>query len=243
MIFNDDSMLDFRGNGFGDSVMDSIFGYDVGEVVITGRVPGALYVDDFSEGEYGLQHIQPLEYIQNELSNVVTVDVADAAGSVEETTIPDAVGEDAPAGLVASNDDDAPAALVVQSHGKDAEPLVLISGGDSDGGVGDLTVIDLHDLAIPPIPVLPTLDAPTVTVTPPTFDDDTAPIIFGRAYQSLSFLIIDTPFAVGDSQLPSALRPTLNELLGLTTPPAQDDEDAGQAFVLPASGWGAWRLG
>ncbi|WGM40615.1 hypothetical protein [Caulobacter sp. NIBR1757] len=241
MIFNDDSMLDFRGNGFGDGV-DGLFGYDVGEVVITGRVPGALYVEDFSDGEYGLQHIQPVDYVQDELSNLVTVevvDVVDASGPIEDPALPDAGGEDAPAGLVASNDD-APAALVVQSHGKDAEPLVLIPGGDSDGGVGDLTVLDLHDLAIPPIPVL---DAPSITVTPPTFDDDVAPVIFGRAYQSLSFLIIDTPFAVGDSQLPSALRPTLNELLGLTTPPAQDDEDDGQAFVLPASGWGAWRLG
>ena len=245
MIFNDDSMLDFRGTGFGDSVMDSIFGYDVGEVVITGRVPGALYVEDFSEGEYGLQHIQPLDYTQDELTNSITVDitdVADASGLIEDTSVADPVSEDAPAGLVASNDDDAPSALVVQSDSKDAEPLVLLSAGDSDGGVGDLTVLDLNDLAIPPIPVLPTFEAPTVTVTPPSFDDDAAPIIFGRAYQSLSFLIIDTPFAVGDSQLSNTLRPTLNELLGLTTSSGQDEDD-GQAFVLPATGWGSWRLG
>ncbi|MDB5471897.1 MAG: hypothetical protein JWR84_3457 [Caulobacter sp.] len=234
MIFNDDSMLDFRGTGFGDSVMDSIFGYDAGEVVITGRVPGALYVDDFSEGEYGLQHIQPLEYIQNELGSVITVDivdVADTSGILEETLVAEAPPANQPA-----NDDDAPAALVALSHGKTEEPLVLIPGDShGDAGAGDLnlTAIDLHDLAIPPIP-LPSFEAPHITVTAPTFDDDTGPVIIGgRAYQSLSFLILDTPFVVGDSQLPSFLRPSLNELLGL---PATD-EDEGQAFVLPARSW------
>jgi hypothetical protein len=87
MIFNDDSMLDFRGNGFGDGA----FGYDIGEVVITGRVPGALYVDDFSEGEYGLQHIQPLEYAQDQLAEIITLDVvdqADASGLLEGASPP-----------------------------------------------------------------------------------------------------------------------------------------------------------
>lgn len=243
MIFNDDSLLDFRGIGFGDNVMDSIFGYDAGEVVITGRVPGALYVDDFSDGEYGLQHIQPLEYAQDQLSSVVAIEVfevVDASDSTDEPTV-----EDAPAGLAAANDDDGPAALVALVHGKDAEPAVLIPAGDGGAGAGSdgLILLDLHDLAIPPIPGLPSFEAPTVTVTPPTFDDDIAPVfIGGRAYQSLSFLIIDTPFAVGDSQLPDALRPSLNELLGLVTPAGLGDDD-GQAFVLPVSGKGAWRLG
>eukprot|EP01030_Chromulinospumella_sphaerica_P016147 gene16147-15958_t len=128
MIFNDDSMLDFRTNEFGDG----IFGFDVGEVVITGRVPGALYVDDFSAGEYGLQHIQPLEYIQNELSDAVAVDVVDVTDSsdiVDGTLVVESpADEDAPAGLVAANDDDAPAALTALTAGKDAEPLVLIPG-------------------------------------------------------------------------------------------------------------------
>lgn len=227
MIFNDDSMLDFRGNGFGDSV----FGYDIGEVVITGRVPGALYVDDFSAGEYGLQHIQPLEYAQDQLAEIITLDVvdqADASGLLEETLAP--VVEEPSNGLSAANDDDAPAGLALHSHGKDVEPLVLIPGSDSDGGVGDLSVLDL-DLAIPPIPTFSNHDVSSDILTAPSvYDADEPLIIGGRAYESLSFLIIDTPFAVSDSLLSSVLRPSLNELLGLVT----DDEDA---FVLPARGW------
>lgn len=225
MIFNDDSMLDFRGNGFGDS----IFGYDIGEVVITGRVPGALYVDDFSEGEYGLQHIQPLEYAQDQLAEIITLDVvdqADASGLLEETTAP---VEEPSDGLTPANDDDAPAGLALVLDGKDAEPLVLIPGGDRDGGVGDVSVLDL-DLAIPPIPAFSSVEAPTVTLTPQSVDDEPL-TIGGRAYESLSFLIIDTPFALGDSLLPQTLRPSLNELLGL------DFMDEQDAFVLPARGW------
>lgn len=232
MIFNDDSMLDFRGNGFGDSITDSIFGYDIGEIVITGRVPGALYVDDFSAGEYGLQHIQPLEYAQDQLAEIIILDVteqADASGSLEEALPP--VVEEPSNGLNPANDDDAPVGLALAGHGKSVEPLVLIPGSDSDGGgFGDLNALDL-DLAIPPIPAFSNHDAPSDILTAPSvYDADQPLIIGGRAYESLSFLIIDTPFAVGDSLLPSVLRPSLNELLGLVT----DDEDA---FVLPARGW------
>jgi hypothetical protein len=238
MIFNDDSMLDFRRTGFGDSVMDAIFGFDMGEVVITGRVPGALYVEDFSEGEYGLQHIQPLEFVQDELSNLVAVDVidmADASGLTEDTPADD--GEGASDALTPANDDDAPSALIVLTHGKDAEPQVVTAGDIEDGaGAGELNLIDPFDLAIPAIPQLFSLDAPAVTLAPQDVDTDAPLMIGGRAYQSLSFLIIDTPFAVGDSQLTDYLRPSLNELLGLSAESGLGEDD-GQAFVLPARSW------
>lgn len=241
MIFNDDSMLDFRGTGFGDSVMDAIFGFDAGEVVITGRVPGALYVEDFSEGEYGLQHIQPLEFAQGELNSLVAVDVTDvvdAAGTLEGSlVVEEPVGESSAEGLVAANDDDSPAALVSLSHGKSADPQVLF-GGDSGDGVDalGLNAIDPFDLDIPAIPLLSTVEAPAVAVAAPTFDEDAPLMVGGRAYQSLSFLIIDTPFAVGDSQLTDYLRPSLNELLGLSAESGLGEDD-GQAFVLPARSW------
>jgi hypothetical protein len=240
MIFNDDSMLDFRGTGFGDSVMDAIFGFDAGEVVITGRVPGALYVEDFSEGELGLQHIQPLEFVQDELSNLVTVDVldiADASGLTEETLVED--GEGASDALTAANDDDAPSTLIALTRGKDAEPQVLTASDNEDvagAGAGELNLIDPFDLAIPTIPQLSSLDAPVVTVAPQDLDADAPLMVGGRAYQSLSFLIIDTPFAVGDSQLTDYLRPSLNELLGLSAESGLGEDD-GQAFVLPARSW------
>jgi hypothetical protein len=233
MFFNDDNMLDFRGNGFGEDVMDAIFGgpvgFDAGEVIITGRAPGSLYVDDFSDAQMGLEHIRPLEFAKNELSAIVTLDVVDLSNDADPT---DPVAEDAPATPVAANDDESPAALVLASDGKDAEPLVLIPA-DGDGDES-LVQLDPLDLAIPPLPVFET---PTVTVTPPTFDDDDAPVVFGRAYQSLAFLILDTPYVVGDDNLPPTLRPPINELLGLL------DADDGQNWVLPLGGAGSWRLG
>ena len=236
MFFNDDSMLDFRGNGFGDDVMDAIFGgpvgYDAGEVVITGRVPGALYVDDFSEAQYGLEHIQPLEFTQNELSGVITVDVVDMANDADQATWTPP-GDDAGAGLVAANDDDAPAALSLASHGKDAEPLAPIAGdGDGAESLVQLDLNVLHDLAIPPLPA--EVDLSMVTVTPPNSVEADPVIIGGAAYQSLSFLILDTPFLVGDDHLPPTVRPSIEELLGLA------GEDS---WVLPLGGNGAWRLG
>ncbi len=231
MFFNDDGMLDFRAGGFGSDVLDSIFGgpmgFDAGEVIITGRVPGALYVDDIFDGQTGLEHIQPLEFAQNELTDV-TVDLVDLTGDAGPDAEP--VVEDAPAGLTAANDDDAPSALAASS-GKDAEALAPISGG----GDGDTTLIQLDpmDLALPPMPVF---ELPVVTVTAPTLDDAGPVMIGGRAYQSLSFLILDTPFVVGDDYLPQTLRPPINELLGLS-------DDDGQAWVLPLGGLGSWRLG
>jgi hypothetical protein len=239
MFFNDDSMLDFRGNGFGEDVMDAIFGgpvgFDAGEVVITGRVPGALYLDDISPAQYGLEHIQPLEYIQNELSTIVAVDVGDLANDADTSTYepPSENSGEESAALVAANDDEAPAALSLPSHGKDAEPLVLIPGdGDGTESLVQLDLNALHDLAIPPLPG--TVDLSMVTVTPPNSVEAEPVIIGGPAYQSLSFLILDTPFVVGDDHLPPTVRPSIEELLGL----AGDD-----TWVLPLGSNGAWRLG
>lgn len=114
---------------------------------------------------------------------------------------------------------------------KDAEPLVLIAGDVAEAVVlPDLA--QHYDLDIPPLPVSPPL--PTVTVTPPG-SVPAEPVAFGGpAYQSLAFLILDTPFVVGDDHLPPTVRPSLEDLLGL----AGDD-----AWVLPPSDIGAWRLG
>ena len=240
MLFNDDSMLDFRGNGFGDDVMDAIFGgpvgFDAGEVVITGRVPGALYLDDISPAQYGLEHIRPLEYIQNELSTIFTVDVGDLANGADTSTYEppsEDSGEESSGALVAANDDDAPAALSLPSHGKDAEPLVLVPGdGDGAHSLVQLDLNALHDLAIPPLPA--EVDLSMVTVTPPGSVEADPVIIGGPAYQSLSFLILDTPFVVGDDHLPPTVRPSIEELLGLA---------GGDTWVLPLRDNGAWRLG
>lgn len=236
MFFNDDSMLDFRGNGFGENVMDAIFGgpvgFDAGEVVITGRVPGALYLDDIDPAQYGLEHIRPLEHIQNELSAIGAIEVADLGNDADSASAA-ASEESAGGALVAANDDDAPAALSLPSHGKDAEPLALIPGdGDGDESLVQLDLDALHDLAIPPLPG--TVDLSMVTVTPPNSVEAEPVIIGGPAYQSLSFLILDTPFVVGDDHLPPTVRPSIEELLGL----AGDD-----TWVLPLGSTGAWRLG
>lgn len=235
MFFNDDSMLDFRGNGFGDDVMDAIFGgpvgFDAGEVIITGRVPGALYVDDFSEAQYGLEHIQPLEHIQDELSGVGAIEVVDLANDADPATGDADPGEEAPAGLVAANDDDAPAALIPAHDGKDAEPLVLATD-DGEEALVLPDLLDPFDLAIPPLPA--EVDLSMITVTPPGSVEADPVTIGGPAYQSLAFLILDTPFVVGDDQLPPTVRPSIEELLGL----AEDD-----GWVLPLGGSGAWRLG
>ena len=232
MIFNNDSMLDFRPTGFG---FDDAFGYDASEIVITGRMPGALYVDDISEGQTVLEYVLPHEFSDNLIRD--PVDFGGAAPDADGRADAPVVDSEGGAGLVAANDDDGPTALIASAHGKDEAPLVLIPAGD-DGHL-TITPFDQHDLAIPPVPLLQNAAAPTITVTAPTFDSEAPPVfIGGRAYQSLSFLILDTPFVLGDGQLPVSLRPTIDDLLGLT-----DDEDA-NAWVLPVgSGAGAWRLG
>ena len=238
MLFNDDDMLNFGGKGFGDDVLDSLFGgavgFDPGEVIITGRVPGALYVSDFSDANSVLEHVLPLEFSPNLIVDaggdlgISTGADLDPTGDAAEDD-----GGDAGAALVAANDDDAPAALTLPSHGKDAEPLVLIQGDDDAAqAVVPLDLVTLHDLDIPPLPGQ--VDLSMVTVTPPNSADADPVILGGPAYQSLSFLILDTPFVVGDDHLPPTVRPSLEELLGL----AGDD-----TWVLPLGANGAWRLG
>lgn len=253
MIFNDDSMLDFRGNGFGQGGMDDLFGrgmgYDIGEVVITGRVPGALYLDDLPGGMTALDKIMPFENVGGiSIDQVlVSLDEPQTVGLVTlggEDIVPADDGGDNGAAVVPANDDSAPATLPALTHGKDEAPLVLVVANDTHDGAPGLATLDQDDLSIPPIP-LPAFDAPTVDAVMPTAGEPAPVIIGGRAYESLSFLIIDTPFAVGDGQLPDSLRPSLNELLGLTGGDGQGDDQAddGQAFILPATGWGSWRLG
>lgn len=231
MIFNDDNVLDFRGFGFSDGVMDLTFGYDAGEVVITGRVPGALYVSDISDGVTLLEYVLPQDFSPNIIQSVSDLPQVgiDGAGEIDGGAV---VVDNSDATPTPANDD-APQSLALVSDGKDTEPLVLIAGGD-EGVVVDTAVTDLHDLTIPPIP-LSASEAPVVTVTPPTLDLDPAPVMIGgRAYESLSFLIIDTPFAVGDNQLPETLRPSIEALLGLL---GSNNDDDGQAFVMPARSW------
>lgn len=221
MIFNDDSLLDVGGAAFGGGLFGRGAGFDAGEVIITGRVPGSLYADDLLGMETFLEHLMPIQQLSDDVA--VALEVTDAS----VITVVD-IGD-----LPAAANDDAPESLALVSHAKDAEPLVLIPGGD-EGVVVDTVVTDLHDLTIPPIP-LSASEAPVVTVTPPTADLDPAPVVIGgRAYESLSFLIIDTPFAVGDNQLPETLRPSIEALLGLL---GSDNDDDGQAFVMPARSW------
>lgn len=227
MIFNDDSLLDFRPTSLGDSFLNGAFGgrfgADVAEVVITGRGPGSLFLDDYFKPEFRSELVQPLDF------SAPPVPLAEHGPSVDETPAAPVVGND--------NEDLAAVALSRHVHEKTELPTqVADTGGHSDPG---LILVELHDLAIPPRPAPADLDVPTITVTPPTFDGEPAPVIIGgRAYQSLSFLILDTPFVLGDGELPTSLRPTIDDLLGLT-----DDDDA-NAWVLPVGdGAGAWRLG
>lgn len=228
MFFDDGHILDLRGPGGGNALLGGAAGFEIGEVIITGRVPGALYADDLLGGETFLEHVLPLEYGHGGVPPVA--DLADATSGV----IPEALAGGGQAGdqPVPANDDDGPAALPLASHGKDAEPLVLVPA-DSDGGEFpvqlDLTAV--HDLAIPPLPV--EVDLSTVTVSPPNSVEADPVVIGGPAYQSLSFLILDTPFVVGDDHLPPTVRPSIEELLGLA------GEDT---WVLPPTDRGAWLL-
>ncbi len=227
MIFNDDSMLDVRGWEFGNTGFSGPLAADIGEVIITGRAPGSLYADDLSPGETFLEHILPFEFSRGAATPVFDLTETEAGVVSETLKIADATTDT----VVPANDDEAPASLSLSDLGKDAEPLILIDG---DNGAIDIVATDLHDLSIPPIP-LSAAEAPVITVTPPTLDADPAPVIIGgRAYESLSFLIIDTPFAVGDSQLPGSLRLSIEELLGLGGSNSDDDD---QAFVMPARSW------
>lgn len=206
MFFNDDSMLDFRANGMSDGIFGGFRGGPADEMTFIGRVPGALYAQGLTNSET----FETSAQLPEELLAAI-------------------------AAQVAANDDDAPALLLAPSHGKDAEPLVLpqaLIGGDDAEALVQPDLSDLFDLAIPPLPA--EVDLSMITVTPPN-SVEAEPVVFGGpAYQSLSFLILDTPFVVGDDQLPASVRPSIEELLGL----AGDD-----TWVLPSSDTGAWLLG
>jgi hypothetical protein len=238
-MFVDDDFALPKNDLFGLGGLEALLGgpslFDVGEVIITGRVPGALYVDDFHAGQTGLEYIQPLVWAER-ATNILSFDAvglegAPGLGRADELPPPESQDEEAPAGLVAANDDEAPAAQSLPSHGKDAEPLVLIPGED-DAQALVQPDLDAYDLAIPPLPS--EVDLSMITVTPPGSVEADPVVIGGPAYQSLSFLILDTPFVVGDEHLPPTVRPSIEALLGLA------GEDT---WVLPLGGDGAWRLG
>ncbi|HYE46519.1 MAG TPA: hypothetical protein VEA44_12195 [Caulobacter sp.] len=232
MLFDDDFAIGRWGSDGLGALEDLLGGpsrYDAGEVIITGRVPGALYVDDFSEYRTGLEHIQPLEAAQDAI-NIITVELAEFADRADLTTVeePPASEED--------EGEEASAALIAPVSEKTEEPLVLVTRDDGEplaGGFGDL---DLTDFGRPLIDLIPA--PPIVSVTPPDMTgEQPAPVVpGGRAYQSLAFLILDTPFVVGDDNLPPSVRPPINELLGL-----DEDEDVATTWVLP-TGRGAWIL-
>lgn len=206
MFFNDDSMLDFRANGMSDAIFGGFRGGTAGEMTFIGRVPGGLYAEGLAGGET----FQDTAQLPEELLAAI-------------------------AGQVAANDDDAPALLLAPGDEKDAGPLVLtpaLADGDEAEALVAPDLSDLFDLAIPPLPA--EVDLSMFTVTPPNSVAAEPVVVGGPAYQSLAFLILDTPFVVGDDHLPATLRPSIEDLLGL----AGDD-----TWVLPPSDTGAWLLG
>ena len=237
MLFDDD----FAYGRWGNEGLDGLFGgparFDAGEIIITGRVPGALYMDDLPGGMTALDRILPFQYLDGQLQS----DVLDAqaghqfeAPAVITTDGSDAAGPDAGA---QSSDPDAGLQSITAAPKGEEKPLVLITQEDGSplSGLGDFNPVDFGrpPIDLTPVPVV-------ITVTPPDMGggEQPSPVIpGGRAYQSLAFLLIDTPFVVGDEHLPPTVRPPLNELLGLP-----DEDDAGQTWVLPATGRGAWVL-
>lgn len=248
MLFDDDYAYGRWGNDGLGSLEDLIGGpsrYDAGEIVIVGRVPGALYVGDFSEYELGLEHIQPLEAAQSSI-NTITFDLADLGDNSELTQIElppvepdgDTDGETEAAAPTVTDEHEAPAALTRAASEKAEEPLILISQHDGEALSGALGDLDLTDFGRPVIDFTPVTPVVTVTAPDMTGGEQPGPVLTGgRAYQSLAFLLIDTPFVVGDDNLPPTVRPPLNALLGLP-----DEDDVGQTWILPSTGRGAWIL-
>lgn len=213
MLFDDSFVLGHGIGGLGG--LDDAFGgpnrFDTGEIIVVGRVPGSLYIDDFSAGQTGLEHILPLLTAEG----AVTAPTSDAAGHA------------------AASDDSGSAALALLSHGKDEPPAAIVLPTTD----APLAQFELDGFARPALDLSPV--QPIDPVAPPSLGDDggVVTMIGGRAYQSLSFLIIDTPFAFGDSHLPASLRPSVDALLGLT-----EDDNSGDVWILPAAGHGSWRL-
>jgi hypothetical protein len=220
MLFDDNFVMGrsaLQESGFGD--LSNPFGpsrFDSGEVIITGRSPGSLYVDDISSGQTLLDHIQPVitaEQLVSPLGQDSLAELRDAGQSATD----------------AANDavQAAPAALLARDHKDEALALPLMSGA-----AHDLPLIALDHLPAD----RPVFDAPPAPQAfAPASHNTVHDFSLGRAYQSLSFLIVDTPYAYGDDHLPATLRPSLDQLLGAA---------AGDApFLLPSSHGGAWVLG
>lgn len=220
MLFDDDFVMG-QGpgahdlGGFNDAFggMDRL---DAGEIVVVGRVPGSLYIDDFSAGQTALEHILPMIEAQNAISPVGANDPGPAAAGQE-----DDLAQLTLASLTGQTD--SPAAIILPTFDS---PLADF-GADSGHDVFARPLLDLN-------PVTP-ID-PVAPVTADTGDQPFT-LIGGHAYQSLSFLIIDTPYAVEDSHLSPTLRPSVDALLGLT-----DADNSGDVWVLPAQGHRSWLL-
>jgi hypothetical protein len=245
MLFDDEFAYGRWGNDGLGSLEDLLGGpsrYDAGEIVIVGRVPGALYVGDFSEYELGLEHIQPLEAAQGAF-NTITVDLAEVGEHadlvlVEPPATPEDDSEEGAAAPAVTVEDEAPAALTRAVSEKTEEPLVLITQDDGEPLADAFGDIDPTDFGRPVVELTPIQPVITITAPDMTGGEQPAPVVTGgRAYQSLAFLLIDTPFVVGDDNLPPTVRPPLNALLGLP-----DEDDIGQTWVLPVTGRGAWIL-
>lgn len=206
---------------------DDAFGFNtVGGIIITGRVPGSLYIDDFSAGESVLGHIMPIGHRDS------LVNLGDSTTDLMTAAPVDGQGEAGPSDADAGV---APAALALPQlkaeafsagdHGQDAGVSIALTVTDYDAMTG------AHDL---PVFGLTPLDLPhtVIAAAQAGVDNATMSIGGGRTYESLSFLIIDTPFAYGDEHLPANLRPTINDLLGFSTDSSEDDN-----WVMPVRSW------
>lgn len=242
MLFDDEFIM--GGRSFGG--LDDAFGLtdmsgfgrfgDDGEIVITGRVPGALYVDDISIGQTLIEHIQPVVSAQA----MLTIEIPTYS---EPTELPEMV-DDTPVSEPPTDDQgDAPSdamPLTIEKTSvvtfapvhRDDEPTVALvgAGGDEPLIVPDHQPLDLF----PGRPQGDVIDLPPAADEADTAQPDSVPpqVIGGRAYQQLSFLILDTPYVYGDDFLPVTVRPPLDQLF---TPAFEG------RFVLPQVG--AWVLG
>jgi len=186
MLFEDGYVLNqgFGDHGFG---LDGLFGpsrFDTGEIVVVGRVPGAVYFDDLTPGQTFLEHV--LDSVTAETS------LGDASSNQ------DFFSPELSSAATSDVQTDSAQGLILSGLGKDAQPIY----GDGPAMSGE---------------------------------EGFTALIGGRPYESLSFLIIDTPFAYGDSHLTASLRPSVDTLLGLA-------DDGVDGWVLPTAGRGAWRL-
>lgn len=279
MFFEDDFVIGGpKGlTGFGELGLDDFGGFSrVGEVVITGRVPGALYVDDISVDETPLEYLLPFVHTATSVAALETA-FAPVGPSAAEYVEPDAgeAGDEA-----AEEGDAAPAAIILVAESRstddgltipvdpkadlqsDFEPLavtpveaappVFSDGGDDPVEQGpsnpfgfDVHVTEYAGDAGPPaqsgddwiMPIVTPAPVQGLTIdipAPQPAADGLRDHTLGGAFQSLSFLILDTPFVVGDNNLPPTVRPSIQDLMG----PLFEDLFP---FLAPRSG--SWVLG